>query len=136
MTDIRPELSAKNPYGIDKHRYYELKHFCLQYNDWKKIHKAIDSSPQAKISGDKNPKIISDPVFHTVERREEYLQKIELVETAAKLADEQLAGYLVHAVTEGISYYGLRLYYGMPACKEKYYGAYRRFFFILDKTRK
>ena len=25
-TTIRPELSEKNPYWIEKHRYYELKH--------------------------------------------------------------------------------------------------------------
>lgn len=29
------ELSEKNPYYISKHRYYELKHFCLQYPEWK-----------------------------------------------------------------------------------------------------
>lgn len=28
-TEIRPELSEKNPYWIGKHRYYELKHFCI-----------------------------------------------------------------------------------------------------------
>lgn len=31
-TTIRPELSEKNPYWIERHRYYELKHFCLQYS--------------------------------------------------------------------------------------------------------
>lgn len=35
-TTIRPELSEKNPYWIERHRYYELKHFCLQYPIWKK----------------------------------------------------------------------------------------------------
>lgn len=35
-TTIRPELSEKNPYWIEKHRYYELKHFCLQYPIWQK----------------------------------------------------------------------------------------------------
>lgn len=30
-TLIRPEVSEKNKYWIDKHRHYELKHFCLQY---------------------------------------------------------------------------------------------------------
>lgn len=25
-TTIRPELSEKNPYWIERHRYYELKH--------------------------------------------------------------------------------------------------------------
>ena len=30
-TTIRPEVSTRNPFWINKHRYYELKHFCLQY---------------------------------------------------------------------------------------------------------
>ena len=40
--DMRPELSQKNPYWIGKHRYYELKHFCLQYPIWKKARLALD----------------------------------------------------------------------------------------------
>ena len=36
MKRERAQLSAKNPCRIPKHRYYELKHFCLQYPDWKK----------------------------------------------------------------------------------------------------
>ena len=35
-TVIRPELSYRNTWFVPKHRYYELKHFCLQYPDWKK----------------------------------------------------------------------------------------------------
>lgn len=30
----RAELSRKNPYWIPRHRYYELKHFCLQFRDY------------------------------------------------------------------------------------------------------
>ena len=41
-TMIRPELSEKNPYWIERHRYYELKHFCLQYPIWKKAYAALD----------------------------------------------------------------------------------------------
>ena len=36
MKRERAQLSVKNPCHIPKHRYYELKHFCLQYPDWKK----------------------------------------------------------------------------------------------------
>ena len=42
-TTIRPELSEKNPYWIERHRYYELKHFCLQYPIWKKAYAALES---------------------------------------------------------------------------------------------
>lgn len=30
-TKIRADISRKNPYWLERHRYYELKHFCLQY---------------------------------------------------------------------------------------------------------
>ena len=43
-TVLRPELSPKNKYHIDKHRYYELKHFCLQYPEWKKSYSAFDDT--------------------------------------------------------------------------------------------
>ena len=35
-TVIRPELSKNNEYWIPRQRFYELKHFCLQYPSWKK----------------------------------------------------------------------------------------------------
>ena len=40
-TNIRPELSNKSPYWIERHRYYELKHFCLQYPIWKRAYAAL-----------------------------------------------------------------------------------------------
>lgn len=39
-----PELSEKNPYWIERHRYYELKHFCLQHPLWKKEYDMIDGA--------------------------------------------------------------------------------------------
>lgn len=44
-TDIRAEVSTKNRYWIEKHRYYELKHFCLQYSQWKKMYVSLDGLP-------------------------------------------------------------------------------------------
>lgn len=41
-TTIRPEISKKKNYWIEKHRYYELKHFCLQYPIWKKACSSLD----------------------------------------------------------------------------------------------
>ena len=45
-TTVRPELSKKNRYWISKARYYELKHFCLQYPGWRKAYsELIDMFP-------------------------------------------------------------------------------------------
>ena len=41
-TQIRPETSQKNPYWIPKHRYYELKHFVMQYPAWVAARKGLD----------------------------------------------------------------------------------------------
>ena len=40
--NLRPELSKKNKYWIDKNRFYELKYFCLQYPLWKKTYEALE----------------------------------------------------------------------------------------------
>ena len=34
-TVIRSVISKKNPYHISKHRTLELKHFCMQYEEWR-----------------------------------------------------------------------------------------------------
>ena len=42
VTAIHPELSPKSRYWIDRHRYYELKHFCLQYPLWIRARASLD----------------------------------------------------------------------------------------------
>lgn len=123
-------------YKINHYRMMELKYFCRQYDYWKDCCDAIDGFPKANFSRGNNSKRVSDPVIFAVERREEYLNKMELIENSAKLADEELSEFLILAVTKGISYYGLRAYHKMTACKAKFLESYGRFFYILDKTRK
>lgn len=65
-TVIRPELSENNKYWISKHRYYELKHFCLQYPEWKSLYdefsdvtvplSMIESAPTDNLPGDPTAK--------------------------------------------------------------------------------
>lgn len=136
MTDIRPELSPKNPYWIEKHRYYELKHFCLQYPNWKTMLRDIYG-----IGNPKFPRVgfspnVSDPVLWTVEKREIYHNKIDLVEQAAKQTSEGLYVYILKAVTQGLTYENLRLMYGLPCGREMWYELYRKYFYILHGSRK
>lgn len=49
-TVIRPEVSAKIKYWLSKHRYYELKHFCLQYPEWKRVYHDLDGLPARSAS--------------------------------------------------------------------------------------
>ena len=135
-TVIRPELSEKNEYWLEKHRYYELKHFCLQYPIWKKARAALTglaSRPddlERYFSGKH-----SDPTAKCAEARLFYTERMELVENAAEETDKELSAYILVGVTEGLSYDHLRARMDIPCCKDVYYRLYRKFFCILNKAR-
>lgn len=136
-TVIRPEISTKNKYWIDKHRHYELKHFCLQYPTWKKTYAAINElSASSSIlervsSGDQ----ITDMTAKCAMKKVYYSNRIKLVEKAAKEADEDLYFYILKAVTEGLSYTYLKSKMDIPCGKDMYYDRYRRFFWLLSNSR-
>ena len=138
MTDIRAELSPKNKYWIEKHRYYELKHFCLQYLTWKRAYNAIDGTiphPFEQMIFSKTNEI-QDPVTRCVEAREIFLERIILVENCAKATDPELWDYILKAVTRELAYENLRTVYDLPCGREMWYQLYRKFFFILHNSRK
>lgn len=136
-TLIRAAISEKNKYWIDKHRHYELKHFCLQYPHWKKeyeyysnISPSISRFSQMSTDGTK-----SDPTADKAIKRAYYSERIDLVEKAAKEADKYLHSYILKAVTEGLSYTYLKTIFQMPCGKDLYYDRYRKFFWLLNKLR-
>ena len=136
-TTIRAELSERNKYWIEKHRYYELKHFCLQYPLWRKARAALDSlskRPNNSAAISRTNKV-SSPVEKCVEARLFYTDRMELLETVANETDEVMAVYILKAVTEGISYDHLKVRMNVPCCKDTYYELYRRFFWLLNKAR-
>lgn len=136
-TVIRPELSDKNKYWISRQRYYELKHFCMQYNEWKTAISQINSYP--RLSTDSDYVMIGNvakPVEKLAELREQYLEWIQMVELAVEETDSTLYDYLLIGVTEGVSYDYLYSRLEIPCSKDTYYDRYRRFFWILDKARK
>ena len=133
-TLIRPELSPDNKYYISRHRFYELKHFCLQYPEWKANYLVTDSITK-RSSAEVRSSDISDPVFCAVERRESYFRLMEMVEQTCIAADSDIYQWLLKAVCYGISYTELRTKYDMPCGKDLFYDRYRKFFWLLDKIR-
>lgn len=136
-TTVRPELSENNRYWVERHRYYELKHFCLQYPIWKKTYESINSMSHNvyDLSGISKSYAISDPTVKCAEARLFYFERLDMVERTAKEADYSLSDYILKAVTEGHSYDYLKLRLDIPCCKDTYYALYRRFFWLLSKTR-
>lgn len=136
-TNIRPQISKKNEYWISKHRYYELKHFCLQYPEWTKELQSINGFVRNTISAVKtlpNGKV-DDPTSKCAIIQIQYKNLIEMVNNSAKETDIILGNYIFKAVTQGMSYDYLKTNFNIPCCKETYYAMYRRFFWILSNKR-
>lgn len=136
-TVIRAQISEKNKYYIDKHRYYELKHFCLQYSEWKKAYAScceavifasrFDGMPASNMPGDLTAKYAM--------KKAHYGERIKLIESTAKQADEFLYPYILKAVTEGLAYPYLKAKMDIPCGRDMYYDRYRKFFWLLSEAR-
>ena len=137
-TALRPELTRRNPYWIDRHRYYELKHFCLQYPRWRRIYASLSGYSSVSTSVTQAPAaehIFADPTAQTAENRLFYADRMRMVEDTATATGGELGVYILRGVTEGLSYEHLRALTNIPCGKETYYQLYRRFFYLLDKVR-
>ena len=131
-TDIRPEISMRSPWYIPKHRYYELKHFCLQYPDWKKELKQLIKYSNGHGVIQSNIKEWDDPTGNAVCMIDHYKSLIDMVDSSAYESDIYLGRYILKAVTQDISFTTLKTIYDIPCGKDMYYDRYRKFFFILD----
>lgn len=136
-TIIRPEISLKNKYHINKHRHYELKHFCLQYPEWKRAYADFDnlSTSLASMERVSTSNIPGDPTAKRAMMKARYAEKIDMIEKAAKDADMYLHDYILKAVTENLSYTYLKARLNIPCGRDTYYDRYRRFFWLLNESR-
>ena len=129
-TKIKPELSKRNKYWISKHRYYELKHFCLQYPEWKEH---LRDMSWCKREGRGNREW-SDTVFGEVCNRERLERQVRLVEKCAYAASSELGSFILKAVTQDLSFVHLQMMDGIPCGKDMYYDRVRRFFWLLSRN--
>lgn len=133
-TEIRPKLSIKNKYYISKERYYELKHFCLQYIEWSKELNSmrIMASPNIDIRVMTSHE---DYISEIAMKRAKLNSNIDMLREVAEETDTFLADYILKAITEGRTYEYMKLNYDIPCGRDMFYDRYRRFFWLLDKIR-
>lgn len=138
MSYVKSELSQNNKYWIPRHRYFELKHFCLQYPEWKKEYIELLSTYSLSRLSNNKPRLekrISDHTGEIAIKRLYYAERIKIVENIAIKVDESIYEYLLKGVTEDKSYTYLKTYCNIPCGKDYYYDRYRCFFWLLDKER-
>ena len=137
VTAIHPELSPKSRYWIDRHRYYELKHFCMQYPLWIRARASLDglSRRALRLTPPSPTGLVQSPTSRCAEQRLWYTERIAMVEESAAEADPLLGPYLLRGVTEGLSYDCLKARLALPCSREAYYESYRKFFWLLSEKR-
>lgn len=133
-TLIKPELSKKNKYYINRHRYYELKHFVMEYPHWKELYNEaegyISSHPEFKMNCQK-----SDPTYKVAEKRSRYGRYLYVIERSAELCSEELGSTILYAIIHNNTYEHLLTQGRLYCSRNEYYETYRKFFWILDSLR-
>lgn len=132
-TNIRPEISKKRKYYVSKERYYELKHFCLQYQEWVDELEELGYLP-APSNNEVKSTDVSKPVEDLALRRSKLMNRIETLMKAVEELNDPIGCFIFDSVTTGraFPYYESReLVFG----RDYWYDRYRKFFYILDKIR-
>lgn len=137
-TNIRANLSKKNAYWIDKERYYELKHFCLQYAAWKSAYLNADALHRTYGMRERLSKTnrVIDVTAQCAEEKAYFMDRMKMIQDCCQKADPELAMYLFKAVTSNLGYTYLKTKLDIPCSKETYYDRYRKFFWHLSQVRK
>ena len=135
MIYLRNRPLNEKKYNISKHRFSELYHFCLQYNEWK-------DELKYKTDNVASPVITDMPATHNNEsnvealalRRKQLLDKCKLVEQTAIETDPELYQYILKAVTtEYVTYNYLQTIMNIPCSRNTYYDRRRKFYFLLSQ---
>lgn len=134
-TKIRPEMSKKNPYWISRERYYELLHFCKQYNDWIREYNKLSRIETGNINYISGVKTEESKVERRAIELASIRSKMDLVDAAAETTGRDVKDYILKGVIDGLTYNDMAARETLPFSRDYYYECYRRFFYELDKIR-
>lgn len=121
-------------YNISKHRYMELYHYCMQYNEWKEELQDIEGGLRSPSEGQTTAgSRKSDKTASLAIKRAELSEKCKLIEQTAEETDKILKDYILAAVTnEGYTYNYLSTIKGMPCGRRLYYELRRKFYYLIS----
>ena len=133
MSRVRPINEKK--YEISKHRFWELYHYCMQYNEWKdELKYKNDTVKSIGITDMPLNRNTSDATAKLAERRVELQRKCELIEQTAIEADPDICQYIIKSVTNDyVSYKYLKQVMNIPCGKDMFYDRRRKFYYLMSR---
>lgn len=154
MPTTRSKLSEKNPYHINKDRYLELKHFCAQIPLWNTRVRVLQNErlysayPKAMYGLRVDPGSLPRPteIPEASEEEKDLMNRVTIFRIALNealpfeydLLSPKIRLYFYQAICGSESYDKLAACYEEVRLvpRDKWYEYYRKFFFLLDKSRK
>ena len=133
MGKVRPLSERK--YNISKHRFWELYHHCLQYNEWKKeLRFSTDTLQSPQLTGMPHGTGISDATSKMALRRLKLSEQCELLENTAREAAPDIWEYILKGATnEYATFKYLKQQMNIPCGKNYYYERRRKFYWLLSE---
>ncbi|MCH1972612.1 hypothetical protein MCI89_09695 [Muricomes sp. OA1] len=125
----------ENKYNISKHRFLELYHFCMQYNEWRnELKYNKDTVRSIGISDMPTSRNGGDATADLAMRRAELRRKCELIEQTAIEADPEIYEYIIKGVSnDWATYPYMQTVMKIPCSRNTYYNRRRKFFWLLSK---
>ena len=131
---MRRYLPNWEQYGIDKERYLELLHMCRQYPLWKQKLADLSGIQALKMDSQPHGTDVGDPVASLAEKRERFLQKVELIESCARdIGDGTWAKSLIQNVCYGQGYLLLDPVIMPTANRNAFFKCRKEFFILLNE---
>lgn len=123
-----------NRYWLSANRRKELKYFCLQYYDWMQLRKVLEGQKSSSIAS-LTAKGYNDYVAKKASILGDISRSMQMIERAAKQANNDLSYYILMAVTKGYSYKTLVTKYEIEIVKDIYDHALDKFYWILSNEK-
>lgn len=125
----------ENKYNISKHRFLELYHFCMQYNEWRnELKYNKDTVRSIGITDMPTSHNAGDATADLAIRRADLRRKCELIEQTAIEADAEIYEYIIKGVAnDWATYPYMQGVMGIPCSRNTYYSRRRKFFWLLSK---
>lgn len=135
MPKYRDEISRKSAYWIPKSKLRAARFYCFQYPEWiKEYRELVGVKGAAPLSGMPRGSGMSDPTEHNAIKRAELSKKIKLIENTVREVEPDIAEWLLIGVTnEDATYEYLRMVKNMPCCKNIYYLARKKFYYLMSE---
>lgn len=136
-TSIRPEISKSSDYYISKHRYYELKHFCMQYPEWSKRYNELLYIAKPLVYANYSTKFRTnvDHVADIAIRRKYYKDRMDMIDRTVSDVAPDIYAQLRSVIIGEKTYTQVSTLYDIPYSKSSFYETYRKFFKLLSERR-